>query len=133
MTYFFLCNKYNNDNFLDALKKDYNEVLVRFNEGSQKAKNFLNFLENPVAYSISDLFEGLSNGAISGGYGHMEGDIDYWKNKYAVCNEAFALFFATSMGSPERLKYIKLVFPNAYAQYQKMIALFASKEREELE
>ena len=42
----------------------------------------------------------------------MEGDIDYWKNKYAVCNEAFAHFFETSMGSPERLKYIKLVFPN---------------------
>ena len=63
----------------------------------------------------------------------MEGDIDYWKNKYAVCNEAFAHFFEASMGSPERLKYIKLVFPNAYDQYQKMIVPFVSKERDELE
>lgn len=121
------------DNFLEALKKDYNEILVRFNAGPQKAKKFLSFLENPVAYPISDLLEGLSNGAISGGYGHMEGDIDYWKNKYAVCNEAFAHFFEASMGSPERLKYIKLVFPNAYDQYQKMIVPFVSKERDELE
>ena len=123
----------NNDSFLEALKKDYNEILVRFNAGPQKAKKFLCFLENPVAYPISDLLEGLSNGAISGSYGHMEGDIDYWKNKYAVCNEAFAHFFEASMGSPERLKYIKLVFPNAYDQYRKMIVPFVLKERDELE
>lgn len=123
----------NNNDFLDALQKDYKEVLVRFKSTSQKARNFLNFLHNPVAYPISDLLEGLSNGAISGGYGHMEENLDYWEHKYSVCNEAFAHFFEASMGSNERLKYIKLVFPNAYDQYQKMIAPFVSKGRAELE
>ena len=123
----------NNDSFLDALKKDYKEVLSRFNADPQKAENFLSKLQNPITYPISDLLEGLSNGAISGGYGHMEEDVDYWKSKYAVCNEAFAHFFEASMGSPERLKYIKVVFPNAYEQYQKMIAPFVVKERDALE
>lgn len=123
----------NNDGFLDALKKDYKEVLLRFNADQQKAKNFLRKLQNPVTYPVSDLLEGLSNGAISGSYGHMEEDIDYWKSKYAVCNEAFAHFFEASMGSLERLKYIKIVFPNAYEYYQKMIAPFAAKIRDELE
>lgn len=122
-----------NDDFLDALKKDYEEVLTRYKADSQKGKKFINFLSNPVAYPISDLIEGLSDGKIIGGYGHLSANNNYWKDKYAVCNEAFAYFFEASMGAPERLEYLKVVFPNAYNQYKKMIEPFVASKRDELE
>lgn len=55
----------------------------------------------------------------------MDGDPDYWNDKYAICNEAFAHFFEASMGNGEKLQYLKTAFPNGYNYYLKMISPFA--------
>ena len=125
----------NNDEFLSCLKNDCQRVLNKMNNDSIWADKFASLIrKSPDAYSISDIMEGLTDGKIRGACGHLAQDKDYWKSdKYAVCNEAFAHFFEASMGAGgNRLKYIKTVFPSAYAKYQEMITPFVDEERDEL-
>lgn len=128
----FLSNK---DSFLQCLKTDCQRLIDKIESDENWAAKFKQLIRKcPDAYSVSDILEGLTNGKISGGCGHMAQDANYWESdKYAVCNEAFAHFFEASMGaSKNRLKYIKTIFPSAYEEYQNLIKSHIAKEREEL-
>lgn len=125
----------NNEEFLSCLQSDCKRVLAKMSNDTLWSNKFINLIrKSPDAYSISDIMEGLTDGRVRGACGHLAQDNNYWKNdKYAVCNEAFAHFFEASMGAPgNRLKYIKTVFPSAYAKYQEMISSFTDGERDEL-
>lgn len=123
----------NNKDFRNCLIKDCNTLIKKFKSDTIWGRKFMNLIKtSPDAFSVSDILEGITDGRISGGCGHGK---EYWKeDEFVVCNEAFAHFFEASMGaSPNRLKYIKIVFPEAYNKYLEMIRLFTAKGHEELE
>lgn len=123
----------NNKDFRNCLIKDCNTLIKKFKSDPIWGRKFMNLIKtSPDAFSVSDILEGLTDGRISGGCGHGK---EYWKeDEFVVCNEAFAHFFEASMGaSPNRLKYITIVFPEAYNKYLEMIRPFTAKVHEELE
>lgn len=123
----------NNKEFRNCLIKDCNTLIKKFKSDPIWGRKFMNLIKtSPDAFSVSDILEGITDGRISGGCGHGK---EYWKeDEFVVCNEAFAHFFEASMGaSPNRLKYIKIVFPEAYNKYLEMIRPFTAKVHDELE
>lgn len=123
----------NNKDFRNCLIKDCNTLIKKFKSDPIWGRKFMNLIKiSPDAFSVADILEGITDGRISGGCGHGK---EYWKeDEFVVCNEAFAHFFEASMGaSPNRLKYIKIVFPEAYNKYLEMIRPFTAKVHEELE
>lgn len=123
----------NNKDFRNCLIKDCNTLIKKFKSDPIWGRKFMNLIKtSPDAFSVSDILEGITDGRISGGCGHGK---EYWKeDEFVVCNEAFAHFFEASMGAaPNRLKYIKIVFPEAYNKYLEMIRPFTAKVHEELE
>lgn len=123
----------NNRDFRDCLVRDCNTLIKKCKSDPMWGRKFMNLIKiSPDAFSVSDILEGITEGRISGGCGHGK---EYWQDdEFAVCNEAFAHFFEASMGASSlRLKYIKIVFPEAYNKYLEMIRPFTAKTREELE
>ena len=69
---------------------------------------------------VSDVYGGLSQNQVSGGWGHSN---DYWSGSTnAVNHEAFAHMFEASMGGdPKALEYIKEMLPTAYEEFLRLI------------
>lgn len=123
----------NNKDFRNCLIKDCNTLIKKLKSDPLWRRKFMNLIKtSPDAFSVSDILEGITDGRIRGGCGHGK---EYWnEDEFVVCNEAFAHFFEASMGaSPNRFKYIKIVFPEAYNKYLEMIRPFTAKVHEELE
>ena len=122
------------EDFLSALNDDLSKIKIKLDADASWKQKFLEmiFADNS-AHSISDILEGLTNGAICGRFGHMGGDINYWnKDKYRICNESFAHFFEASMGGGAKLRRIKICFPSAFKEFEKMLTTIAQKHSEEL-
>ena len=109
--------------FLSALNDDLSKIRVKLDTDALWKQKFLQMLfTDNSAHSISDILEGLTNGSICGKFGHMGGDINYWnRDRYRVCNESFAHFFEASMGSGIKLRRIKICFPGAYKEYERIL------------
>ncbi len=111
------------EDFLAALNEDLAKIKTKLDTDASWKQKFLEMIfANNSAHSISDILEGLTNGAISGKFGHMGGDVNYWnRDKYRVCNESFAHFFEASMGGGDKLRRIKICFPSAYKEFERML------------
>ena len=115
------------EDFLSALNDDLSKIKIKLEADASWKQKFLEmiFADNS-AYPISDILEGLTNGAICGRFGHMGGDINYWnRDRYRVCNESFAHFFEASMGGGTKLRRIKICFPSSYKEFEKMLKTIA--------
>ena len=67
---------------------------------------------------ISDVFDGLSEGMVSGDYTHSR---EYW-NRKNLCVEAFTHMFEAFMGgTQEQRKHLKEIMPNTYAEFMKIV------------
>lgn len=121
------------EDFLSALNDDLSKIKIKLDVDASWKQKFLEmiFADNS-AHSISDILEGLTNGAICGRFGHMGGDINYWnRDRYRVCNESFAHFFEASMGGGTKLRRIKICFPSAYKEFEKMLNTIAQNHSNE--
>ncbi len=68
-------------------------------------------------HSISDLFGGLTDNKCVGSYQHRTA---YWQNVGSLEKEAFAHMYEASFDKDKR-KLMQQYFPNAYAEFEKMI------------
>lgn len=124
------------NDFRKALKKDASTIVAKCKASPKWADGFNKMiLEDNTAHSISDIMEGITYGEVSGKFGHMSGDSNYWDiDKYRVCNECFAHFFEASMGGGNvtiqskgktiemsKIERLKLFFPNTYKEFDKIM------------
>lgn len=122
--------------FRKALKKDAEAIIKKCNASSKWADGFYEMIrQDNTAHSISDIIEGITYGEVSGKYGHINGDSNYWNlDKYRVCNECFAHFFEASMGGGtvtvkakgnniemSKIERLKLFFPNTYREFDRIL------------
>ena len=129
------CLSSTND-FRKAVKKDAAVILEKCNSSAKWADGFKEMLLNDdTAHSISDIMEGITYGEVSGKYGHISGNSNYWNiDKYRVCNECFAHFFEASMGGGtvtlkakgksikmSKIERLKLFFPNTYREFDRIL------------
>lgn len=78
-------------------------------------------LQEAKYHSVSDIIGGLTNNKCVGKYGHFKKD--YWNKPHKLEKEAFAHFYeATIRNDTEKLERIKYVFPNAYKEFEKVVA-----------
>jgi len=119
--------------FLKALQEDVNAIMEKMDKDIKWGEKFQDLIDkDPTASSISDILEGVTNGQLSGAYGHKASSHNYWKQeKYRVCNETFAHFFEASMGGSgiitsnpkiNKLQRIKMCFPKAYIVFEGILA-----------
>lgn len=122
------------EDFLSALNDDLSKIRIKLDADVSWKQKFLEMIfADHSAHSISDILEGLTNGAICGRFGHMDGDINYWnRDRYRICNESFAHFFEASMGGGTKLRRIKICFPSAFKEFEKMLTTIAQNHSEEL-
>ena len=66
--------------------------------------------------SISDIFEGVTNGKIRDGWGHGS---SYWKRPMALEKEAFAEMFEAMATGGTRLEMMKEYLPGSYSFFEK--------------
>lgn len=120
-----------------ALKEDAEAIMEKMSSDAKWAENFQNMINtDPTASSISDILEGITNGKISGAYGHKAESSNYWKQeKYRICNETFAHFFEASMGGSSiisangvtsKLQRIKICFPKAFSVFEGILSVIES-------
>lgn len=111
--------------FYEKLSNDVDNYLKKImkEEGCSKKEAYQHFsnwlLEDPDAKNgVSDIVNGITDGKSCGRWSHS----DSYYNEKSISKEAFAHFFEAGMSAnPEKLAYIKEVFPSAYKEYQKMI------------
>ena len=65
--------------------------------------------------SISDIFEGVTGGKITDGWGHGK---SYWKRPYALQKEAFAEMFEAMATGGERAEMMKEYLPGSYSFFK---------------
>lgn len=112
------------DPLLKALYDDLSTIRGKMDSDKDWADRFVDLIDSDnTAHSISDILEGLTNGAFCGRFGHLKcGDSDYWtQDKYRVCNESFAHFFEASMGGGTKLRRLKICFPTAFAEFETIL------------
>lgn len=68
--------------------------------------------------AISDIVEGMTNGRISGMYGH---GTDYWKSPQALEKEVIAHLFEAKMLKGEKLECFQKYFPSAYQYFEEFM------------
>jgi uncharacterized protein YukE len=116
----------NDYKFSEKLGSDYNNYVKKVMEeqGYTKKEDAYNYIntwlwDSPDSKSgVSDIMNGLSNGKCCGRWAH---DSSYYSDD-SIANESFAHFFEAGMeASPEKLNYIKEVFPSAYEEFIKMV------------
>ena len=73
--------------------------------------------------AISDIFDGVTKGQISGRYGHSSKP-GYWQRTGALESETFAHMFQ-SLFNPEDYALMKKYLPNALAEFEKMLERIA--------
>lgn len=113
--------------FGDTLQEDYenyiDQVMIDNNftdreDAYQYVEDWLSDGDADMKHSVSDLITGLSDGDIEGPWRH---DANYYSES-KIENEAFAHFFEAGMCTDStKLDYIKMIFPNAYEEYQQML------------
>lgn len=112
------------DSLLKALYDDLSMIRGKMDLDKDWANRFVDLIDSDnTAHSISDILEGLTNGAFCGRFGHLKsGNSDYWtQDKYRVCNESFAHFFEASMGGGTKLRRLKICFPTAFAEFETIL------------
>lgn len=116
----------NDYNFSKKLESDYNNYVKKVMEeqGYTKKDDAYEYIntwlwDSPDSKSgVSDIMNGLSNGKCCGKWSHNNS----YYNDDSIANESFAHFFEAGMEvSPEKLNYIKEVFPSAYKEFMKMV------------
>lgn len=117
----------NNSSFVNILRTDF-EVFtkgvslnynINIDESYKKMSQWLKSVSDEESHIISDLFDALSNGKCKGRFSHRK---DYWKSDEIIASEAFAHFFsASTLDNKVKLGTIKQVFPNAYAEFMKLV------------
>lgn len=118
------------ETFYNALMKDAEAIKTKFYSSQEWANKFLDLIEtDATAHSISDIMEGLTNGEISGAYGHIRGSYNYWSvDKFRICNESFAHFFEASMGGGKvnsrqtKIERLRVCFPNALQEFEHILS-----------
>ena len=74
--------------------------------------------DNSYMGDLSDILEGATNGEIKLGMGHGN---SYWKNPNNLPSEAFAEFFAATMGNPDSLKTLRKHLPETAKVFEEML------------
>lgn len=109
----------NTEAFRDALLADGKRAVSIVNGLSDANKQvFFSRLCTDKAHSCSDLLDAVTDGQLSGQYGHSRA---YWNKAGNLQAEAFAHFFEASMGDPAKQKLLRQVFPNGYQVFDKMV------------
>lgn len=106
--------------FGDLLKSDFKAYIQGKGRKNIKDAYLMVSIELRDAkhHSISDLYGALSGGKCQGRYGHRD---SYWKQAPDLIErEAFAHMFEASFDA-EKQQYMKKYFPNAYAEFEKLI------------
>ena len=109
-----------NQEFHDALVADgaRMEQIVATYTPEQRAA-FQQTINSDLASSCSDLANFVTQGRISGRWGHTR---EYCLQPYRMEAEAFAHFFEAFMGGGRRLNYLRCMFPKGTAVFEEMLA-----------
>lgn len=105
--------------FHDALVADgaRMEQIVASYTPEQRAA-FQQTINSDLASSCSDLANFVTQGRVSGRWGHTR---DYCLQPYRMESEAFAHFFEAFMGGGRRLSYLRCMFPKGTAAFERML------------
>ena len=117
--------EYGGEELSDKTLNKAREKIIRYMKGDDE-------LGGPVNEAASDVYGGVTNNAVVGGYGHRPGkneteeEFDYWyssdgKTTHMQESELWAEFFAAQMThDTEALKSIERHFPRAYKAMEAM-------------
>lgn len=88
-------------------------------ETKSKLKSVFGGVNANVYNGASDIIDGGTNGKYEPTYGHND---TYWEdNTTRLANESFAQMFSAEItGDTAETKFMKEIFPNAYAEYEKL-------------
>ena len=105
--------------FHDALVADgarMEQIIASYTPEQRAA--FQRTMNSDLASSCSDLANFVTQGRVSGRWGHTR---DYCRQPYRMEAEAFAHFFEAFMGGGRRLNYLRSLFPKGTAAFEKML------------
>lgn len=120
-------NPSENSDFINALKEEFfqftkvyqKQYNVDIEEAYKVISHKLRVATDEESHILSDLFEGLSNGACVGKWKH---ESNYWNLDEKIGKEAFAHFFSASVTNNQvKIDSIKNVFPEAYSKFLHMV------------
>jgi len=114
--------------YIDFYKSKMQEWKKQFPEGTKLRQadviaNITKELKSiPLSarVEISDIFDGLSNGAVHGGVGHTLENRNYWKN-HKVSSEAFANMYSAKVNNPESVETLKKYMPKSYEFFEEIL------------
>ena len=125
--------------YIKLLNEDYEDLITetklflteqlgrkpKMEEVYGSISNGLRKMTDIESSGISDILSGLSKNKIHGNFGH--GD-SYWEIKYTVNKEAFAQMFQASIMQKDKLENMKIYFPKAYSEFEKMLEELVKNE-----
>lgn len=116
----------NTERFRDALVEDGRQVLQMFQQQDAVGQyNFLCLIYQDAAHSCSDLIDAVTDGQLSGRYGHSR---DYWRRDGNLQAEAFAHFFEASMGGGWKLELLTDMFRSSLGIFYEMMESLQPQE-----
>lgn len=104
----------------EAVKNGGKRSDVKKREAYAKISREIKELPLISSGDISDMWEGITNGSVSGYVGHKGANKSYWKH-VTVGTEGFAEMTDATINNPESLEQIKKYFPKSYEIYLEMI------------
>lgn len=105
------------ESYIVNFKKEYGEnsaALLSKELGRKGDKSYA-----ALYHSISDIFDGVTDGKIKGHYGHSQIE-GYWQKPGALEKETFAHMFYAQF-NPAEYALMKIYFPNAFKEFNSML------------
>lgn len=110
---------------LEYVNQFSSDIAVKtFDRNSVKEKNLMKKISMNISEksstnsSVSDIFEGITNGKVVDGYGHGK---NYWKRPKAVEEEAIAEMFEAMACGGKREAAMRKYFPSAFGYFESII------------
>lgn len=110
---------------LEYVNQFSSDIAVKtFDRNSVKEKNLMKKISMNISEksstnsSVSDIFEGITNGKIVDGYGHGK---NYWKRPKAVEKEAIAEMFEAMACGGKREAAMRKYFPSAFGYFESIM------------
>jgi SPP1 gp7 family putative phage head morphogenesis protein len=114
--------------YIDFYKSKMQEWKKQFPEGTKLRQADVNAnitkelktIPFSARVEISDIFDGLSNGAVNGGAGHTFENRNYWKT-HKVSSEAFANMYSAKVNNPDSVETLKKYMPKSYEFFEEIL------------
>ncbi|MDY2756451.1 MAG: phage minor head protein [Candidatus Treponema excrementipullorum] len=110
---------------LEYVNQFSSDIAVKtFDRNSVKEKNLMKKISMNISEkastnsSVSDIFEGITNGKVVDGYGHGK---NYWKRPKAVEKEAIAEMFEAMACGGKREAAMRKYFPSAFGYFESIM------------